>query len=49
MRRAYEPPAIIELGSLVELTRQKYNKIGQATDMYSTQQNQLTGSLIPVP
>lgn len=49
MKKPYEAPAITELGSLVNLTQQKYNKVGQSSDMYSTQQNGLVGSLVPIP
>ena len=49
MKIEYEAPAIRELGSLQDLTQQHYNKIGNSTDMYSTEQNQLTGSLVPAP
>ncbi len=47
MKRSYEAPAIRELGSLQELTQQGFNKIGFSHDMYSTEQNQLVGSIVP--
>lgn len=48
MKKAYEAPAIRELGSLRELTLQYYNKIGTSTDMYTKTEN-LVGSIVPVP
>lgn len=49
MKQPYEPPTLRMLGTLEELTQQQYNKIGQSTDMYSTEQNNIVGSIVPLP
>lgn len=50
LKRRYEQPTIRELGSLNDLTQQQYNKIGTATDIYSTLTNgAVIGSLVPAP
>lgn len=49
MKRPYGAPAITVLGSLTDITRQQFNKIGQSTDAYSTEQNNLVGSVVPIP
>jgi hypothetical protein len=43
----YQKPEVKDFGSLQDLTQQTFNKIGQATDVYSTAQNQLVGSIVP--
>lgn len=45
MKKAYEAPALSELGSLEQLTQQ-YNKVGKSTDIYS-QLTPVIGSLVP--
>jgi hypothetical protein len=48
MRKAYIAPAIRELGSLQELTRQSFNKVGNSADAYSQEtNNQVVGSVVP--
>jgi hypothetical protein len=49
LRKDYEAPKLKVLGSLQELTQQKFNKVGGSTDAYSTEQNQLVGSVVPFP
>lgn len=50
MKREYETPQLRELGSLTDLTQQRYNKVGFATDIYSQQTNdEVVGSIVPVP
>lgn len=43
----YEPPALTEIGTLHELTLQKNNKIGSASDKFSSLG--LVGSLVQAP
>jgi len=42
MKREYVQPEIRELGSLVELTEQNFNKVGRASDIYT----QLTNGIV---
>jgi hypothetical protein len=50
MKKPYESPKLRELGTLQELTQQQYNKVGNATDMYSQEtNNEVVGSVIPLP
>ena len=46
MKKDYEPPTIRELGSLVELTSQLFNKVGPNPDTYSTNP-EIVGSVVP--
>ena len=49
-KNTYDPPTLVRLGSVHELTQQHYNKIGQASDIYTTlTQGDVIGSLVPVP
>lgn len=49
MSEKYEKPQIAELGTLSELTEQKYNKVGLASDIYTTLTNgAVIGSTVPV-
>ena len=50
MKNAYEAPAIRDLGSLEELTEQPFNKVGHATDTFTSQTaGVVIGSLVPAP
>jgi hypothetical protein len=44
----YERPILREIGSLRDLTRQQFNKVGSTADVHSTVINQVVGSLVPV-
>ena len=45
----YEPPSVRDIGTLVQLTEQQFNKIGHTPDVYTTiTNNQVIGSLVPV-
>jgi hypothetical protein len=47
MKKAYEAPELRELGSLTELTEQLFNKVGHASDIYTTlTHGVVVGSLI---
>ena len=43
----YQKPEVRDFGSLADLTEQGFNKIGHTSDVYSTAQNQLVGSVVP--
>jgi hypothetical protein len=46
----YEKPAVRDLGSLTELTEQSFNKVGQATDVFTQLTNGVViGSLVNSP
>lgn len=48
MTIAYEPPNVRDLGTLAELTKQQFNKVGHSPDVYTTiTNNQVIGSLTP--
>ena len=49
MNVGYEPPSVRDIGTLVQLTEQQFNKIGHTPDVYTTiTNNQVIGSLVPV-
>jgi hypothetical protein len=49
MTNRYERPEIREIGSVRELTRQQYNKIGPDSDIYTALTNgAVIGSLVEV-
>lgn len=48
MNKEYDAPAIRDLGSLTELTQQSFNKVGKASDVFSTLANQVVGSLVGI-
>jgi hypothetical protein len=48
MSKQYEAPDLRELGSLKDLTRGSFNKVGQANDIYTQlTQGAVIGSLVP--
>jgi hypothetical protein len=48
MSKQYEAPVLREMGSLKDLTRGNFNKVGQANDIYSQLTNGIViGSLTP--
>jgi hypothetical protein len=50
VKKAYEAPAIRELGSLEELTAGTFNKVGKASDIFTQLTNGIViGSLITSP
>jgi hypothetical protein len=48
VKKTYETPSIKVLGTLRELTA-SLNKVGRAADTFSTEDNNLTGSLVTAP
>jgi hypothetical protein len=48
VKKEYDAPAIRVLGSLEELTQQSFNKVGHASDVFSTLSNQIVGSLVGI-
>lgn len=49
MRKDYDAPAFRELGSLVELTEQNFNKVGTAPDIVTVTNQNVVGSFVAVP
>lgn len=50
MDKQYVAPAIRELGTLEELTLQTFNKVGSASDIFTTLTNGIViGSLVSSP
>ena len=48
MKKSYEAPNVVVLGSLEELTEQPFNKVGTAPDAFTFITNgQVIGSLVP--
>jgi len=50
MEDSYIAPTLTRLGSVHDLTLQRFNKIGVANDVYTALTNgAVVGSLVPVP
>jgi len=47
MRKTWETPRLQAFGSVAELTKQQFNKVGAAADIY-TGQSPVVGSLVPI-
>lgn len=45
---SYEAPRVTDIGSVAELTLQRYNKVGSSSDAFSPT-TPLVGSLVAVP
>jgi hypothetical protein len=47
MSKSYAAPKVTTLGTVAQLTAMPNNKIGSASDQFSTVQNDLVGSVVP--
>ncbi|HWT92006.1 MAG TPA: hypothetical protein VN238_03350 [Solirubrobacteraceae bacterium] len=46
MSKSYDAPKVTTVGTVADLTKQNFNKVGNNTDQYS-QVTPLVGSLVP--
>lgn len=50
MKAGYEPPSVRDLGTLVKMTEQTFNKVGHSPDVFTNLTNGVViGSLVSSP